>query len=371
MATPEHIARSITDHQNTHHMDMAEVVPLHPHQIDGDFFETSIRSTELLASEPRWVRETMFGEGKGDKDRIRRTGFIDVLDHPHLVRVSEPQPGLVADGAPIKHRILLPGWTEVADGGTAKKLHDAVARANPDERTVTIATDGMSVHGHALAYSQAIERPFHGMAQARQHITKRLAGDAPVEVIGTSMGSVLALMTALHNIHTDDQNKVNIVGLKFLSPGIIASQIPKHEAFRPSLDSTAGRIGTFVKFLGHMGVDSIRESARHPADALDAVLGFMAVSAAIAKEPDKATAVLGNLLQLMEGTPWENIKTVAEHYPITVITGSKDTLREEAQLETLKAMYPHSFNFKIVRGKGHAMSLAAHKTAAALNAITH
>jgi pimeloyl-ACP methyl ester carboxylesterase len=229
----------------------------------------------------------------------------------------------------------------------------------------------MSVHGYALAYRQAIERPFADMAQARQQIAKRLAGDAPIEIIGTSMGSVLALMTALHNINTDNQNKVNIVGLKFLSPGIIASQIPEHEAFRPSLDTTAGRIGTFVKFLGHMGVDSVREGIRHPAEALDAVLGFMAVSAAIAKEPDKATAVLGNLLQLMEGTPWESIKTVAEHYPITVITGSKDTLREEAQLKALKSMYPHSFNFKIVNGKGHAMSLAAHKSAAALSAVAH
>jgi pimeloyl-ACP methyl ester carboxylesterase len=120
-----------------------------------------------------------------------------------------------------------------------------------------------------------------------------------------------------------------------------------------------------------MSVDSIREGLRHPNEAAEAMLGLIAVGAAIAREPDKATAVFGNLLQLLEGTPWESIKTVAEHYPVTVIAGEKDPLREEAQLAALKAMYPHSFTYKIVRGKGHAMSLAAHKTAAALNTISH
>jgi pimeloyl-ACP methyl ester carboxylesterase len=361
MATPEYIANSFSQQPDTRNHEMADVLPLVPRQFDGDFLND--------VGEPSWVRETMFGDTPNDKDRVRRTGFIELDGHPHLIRVSEPHPGMASGLDVVKHRILLPGWTEAGDCGTAKRLHDAIALANPDHRTITIATDGMSVHGHALEYRKAIVRPFGNMAAARQQIGKRLAGDAPVELIGTSMGSVLALMTALHNIKTAEPHQLNIVGLKFLSPGILASRVPKHEEFRPSLDSTVGRVGTFLKFLGHMSVDGPREGIKHPKEALHAVLGVLTVGAAICKEPDKGTAIFGNLLQLMEGTPWESIKTVAEHYPIHVITGSKDPLREVAQLETLQNLYPGKFTYKVVDGKGHSMTLAAHKTAAALNAL--
>jgi alpha-beta hydrolase superfamily lysophospholipase len=304
---------------------------------------------------PDWVRVTEFPGVDGM--RTRRTGYIRVgSSEPHLLRLSEPDPAY-ADNSDTPFEALFPGWTEVIEGGISGAWHETVASENPGQYTVSFATDGVSLHGKPLSHGRALGRQFPKMAAERQQIIRHLAGpEAPVILTGTSMGAVLAVFTA----HANSQAvaKANIRGLRLLSPGVIAADVPPEEAFRlVPIETTAQRLSVLQHFLGHIGMDAARESVHHPREAAGALAGVIATAATCFMHPEKATAMTGNLLQLLQGTPWQTLTEVAASYKISVLTGEQDPVAEIRQWEALRAKYPDNIRLKVVPGKGHAMSL--------------
>lgn len=333
------------------------VLPLNPEQLSLD------------VSEPVWVRETPFEGITGT--RLRKTGFMEVDGYRHLIRMSEPDAFFTDDSeSVVPYHFHLPGLGEVADAGAAMYLHDAIASAHPGQHTVSIATDGISIHGNSLPYNQAIRRQFTDMARDRQRIISHLAGpEIPVTITGTSMGSILTVLTAWQNLQAQGSDSVNINKLHLLSPGVVACDVPTDEVFREtSLEETKARVLMFAKFLGHMGIDAVREGIRHPKEAAGALLGIAATATTCVTKSDKAAAMAGNVLQIMEGTPWQTLKEVAEHYPIYVSTGSRDTVRELEQWHALQKLYPQNVHLQVLPGKDHAMSLDARGTAQRLTA---
>jgi len=290
-------------------------------------------------------------------DRVRRTGFVTIDGHRHLIRLSEPDPSSVGHGVDAPLYAILPGLTEAADGITRHGQY-AAASVHPDRRVLTIATDGVSVHGDSLPFGEALNHPFAGMALARQRLLTHLAGPkAPVILLGRSMGSVLATLTAGQNLLAT--SKFSLAGIQLLSPGVVAVDVPAHEAFRSPLESFPARVGALTRFLGHVGADLCREAPRHPVEAIEALGSIAALGVACALDANRAAAMGGNLRQLMGGVPWASIKSVAAAYKVAVLTGSRDSVGEVKQWQTLQKLYPNNVSLRVLAGKGHIMSLDA------------
>jgi pimeloyl-ACP methyl ester carboxylesterase len=301
------------------------------------------------------VHETQFAGDSGP--RMRRTGFIEVGGYPHLVRVSEPD-GHDPD-TPVVHNFHFLGLGEVPERGMGKRVHDALASARPSERTVSIATDGVNMHGYALPRGGTRRRQFADMASDRQRIMASLAGtESPVDVTGVSMGSILAVLTAHQNMHTPEGQQMNVRRLNLLSPGVFTSDVPKEETFRPhSLEPIHNRVLTFAAFLGHLSIDAVREGFHHPDARAESLRGALAMLEACTLRSGRAAAVGGNVLQIMTGIPWGVLKEVAAEYPMHVLTGSKDTARETEQWNALQRFYPNNVHLEVLSGRGHTMIL--------------
>ncbi len=298
-----------------------------------------------------------------DGNRTTRTGTIEVDGYNHLVRISEANPDLVDSYSPSPHRFIFGGLTEASDTGAAKALHDTYAIIHPNEVTVSIATDGVSVHGEALPASKALHNPFLKMAADRRRMIIKLAGrEAPVSITGRSMGSVIALYAAYENLLAEERQSFNLESSHWLSPGIIAVDIPESESFRQSLDGKAAKLKLFGDFLRHVAVDCSREGINHPLQSAEAVTGILSMYSAYIKSPTKLAAVAGNLNQLKEGVPYHIIKLVASNTKVVVTAGDKDPVADPELMFRLQELYPNTFSFTQVKG-GHLYSVATHSRA--------
>ncbi|HSX05310.1 MAG TPA: hypothetical protein VLF69_02490 [Candidatus Saccharimonadales bacterium] len=336
--------------------------PEHATTFPANLAVTTGETAPLDIGEPTWTEEQRFKGPSGPRSRVRLTGHLALGgDRPHLISVSEPDPSLVGAGTAAPLRVIFPGWTEAADGFT-RHLHDAAAADRPGSRTLTIATDGVSINGPALPYRAAVTRTFTEMARDRLAIISHFAAGGAVTFLGRSMGAVLAMRTAELHLQASPGTLFPLAELQLLSPGVIAADVPEEVTFRSPLDTMPQRLKMFVEFLGHVGADVVRESARHPVEAVKAGRTIVALAAACGHDTRKAAAIGGNLLQLWAGIPWKSIVSVAANYPISVLTGSKDTVREVEQWQTLQGMYPHNVRLRVLGGKGHIMSLDAIRT---------
>jgi pimeloyl-ACP methyl ester carboxylesterase len=337
---------------------LADIIPISPSSIQKGFLERAEEAGVV------WVRETQFGEEDGPQDRIRRTGFIAINGYLHLLRVSEAHDDYVKPDEPVATSVMLHGLSEFADTGTAKNLHDEFALANTGKRTVSIATNGVSVHGKPLGVTEALSKTLVEMAHERIEIVSQLFGEDPVDLVGTSMGTIISTHSANHNLQLQEDKRINLTGLTFISPGVVACDVDKHERFRLMPESELTRAFILARFFLHMAVDSEREAFSNPRGMLAAVKGIAKSAVAVAQEPAKGLAVLGNLNAVRPGTPWEVLKRVAENYPIHVITGTKDPLREEAQWQALQKLHPENVKITLVPNKGHCLSANPKGTAA-------
>lgn len=322
------------------------------------------RGSVVGVGQPVYPHSRTFAGGS----RIRMTGFIPVHGEHYLVRVSEPDPDQVEDPASVPINYIMPGWTEYIDAkGPAKDLHDEVADATPGSRTVSVANDGLSIHGQALPPQEALNRGFPHMADARLRIAAHYAGSGIVDVYGRSMGTILSVHMAKRNLDATPGHGLVIPRLNFISPGLVSTEVHESERFRkkdPETDLEKALLT--AEFLGHMAADSSREALLHPGRALRAAMGYSALGVAMARQPGKALAILGHYRQMTPGTPWEMVKAVSEAHDIHIRVGDKDTVRETEQYKKLQELYPDRVRLDIHEGKGHAMSMNPKSIVAAL-----
>lgn len=334
---------------------------LNPHQTDEDFLFTQ--------DDMRFLSELgdvyFFDEEPVDEGaRSRKLGLIEHEGYAHLVVVTKADPRHVKNPKKTPVRMHFPGWTEVVDGGTGLDFHDALALHHPDETIVSVATDGVNLHGEALPVAEAVKRSFAQMAKARLLIAKYFAGNSGVKVDAISMGCIPAVLMAELNLLIPEDERINIEQMNFYSSGVVATGVHESETFRKQIESPVERIKYLGGFFLHVGADFTREAVRHPLHTAKAAKGYADLAVATVKEPRIGLAITGNFINMQPGVPFETLKHVAEHTKLRRYSGERDSLKEDEQWQRLKILFPQNVTAVEVPGKGHAMSVHAGKTVA-------
>jgi pimeloyl-ACP methyl ester carboxylesterase len=260
-------------------------------------------------------------------------GTIDVDGRQHFVRLTEARRVSAMDDT---HTVLmLPGFTEMVDRGSARNLHDAVVGHYPYSRVLSIATDGVGLPCRRLGWREGLELNFDTMASDRLAIAERLH-TGPVTMINVSMGTVIGLQLALCNLREQRVELEHIVNHSH-------AQVPLSHVPRDMV----------ARFLPHIAIDSAHEVARRPGPLLDHALGSLAILAT------HWPSYLGNIKNLLTGTSPADMYKVAEQVPTTYISGDRDPLAQRELLMRLQQALPGQINVVLLSGRGHASSTNA------------
>lgn len=296
---------------------------------------------------------------------------VSVYGRNQMVLVTEPDPKTKGDSDETVNNVLLNGLTEMADCGSARSWHREVARRHPDRRTITLPTPSVSHSGHHLSIIDSYRRTLEETANENLHLIPKITGNAPINLVGVSLGSYVATLMAEQNLAANEHSQVNMSGLRLVSPAVGARNVSEDESFRNISDDA------FVeemkdRFFKHMPIDVLRMAVKHPEELAEcmAILGAYALGPH--KLPNRLAAIVGGFNGVAQGIEWSTIKHVAEEYETHVLGGEHDPLVQEQipQWQRIKKTAPRTLLW-VVQGAGHAMTVNARGTADHLARMEH
>lgn len=289
--------------------------------------------------------------------------MVPIDGRKQLVLITEPTQESANNNNPTVNNILLNGLTEIAQFGSASAWHKEMALRNPDRRTITIPTPGLNHGGHGLSIADGYRRTLEQTASENLRMLVRIIGDNPSDIVGTSLGSDVAVRMAEQNLAANEHSKVNLRILKLVSPAVGARDVDESESFRDVSDED------FVaemkdRFFRHMPVDVLRMALKHPEESAECLAVLGAYALGIHRLPHRLAAIAGNFNGVTEGIEWSTIKQVASEYETHVLGGELDPLVQEQipQWQVIKKTAPRTLLW-LAKGMGHAMTVDAHGTA--------
>lgn len=284
--------------------------------------------------------------------------------HERTLLLTEPDENLTDDADQAVNTVLMPGLTEM-DIGSAYLLHQAIARRHPERRTITVMTPGVCLNAKPLSFAEGYSRELDVTAEENLNLLKWMLKNGPTSLVGTSLGSVIATKMAVKNQAANGYEQINATGVKLLSPAVGAKNVIE-EGVEVEADASNRELvaKTTQDFFEHIPIDAIRMAIKHPEEAGRCMAVLGAYLAEPHKLPNRAAAMIGNLLGVQQGVEWEDLKGVAENYNLHVLGGELDPLviTTEPQWKALCALVPGT-KFWVLEGAGHAMTMNAHGTA--------
>ncbi len=286
---------------------------------------------------------------------------IEVDGQQRLALITESD----SDGgsAPISN-VLVVGLSEL-DIGSSVILHKAVARRQPERHTISVMTPGVTMGGGTLSLSEGLSRPLDLTAAENIKVLTRLIDDGPANLVGTSLGSYIAMLMAEQNLAAGDDPLINLSGIKLVSSAVGARNVDAAERFSDMDASDKEFIADMTgRFFGHMPGDIGRMVVRHPERAGECAAALAAYALAPHKLLHRAAAMTGNLRGVQEGIEWDVIKAIASAYAIHVLGGELDPLMQEQlpQWLAIRKSVPET-SIRVIRGRGHAMTMHGDETA--------
>jgi hypothetical protein len=357
--------------------ELAPIIPLDPSPPEEGFLYDELSYRKLLSADPLsvvgglWrgvnrIRSCMLGDGPEHSDPIPKRVFLPYNGHDHLFLVTDPAPEAGVNADEASNAVFKPGLTELADSGSALRLHVAYAKQHPDRRVITEATKGMSHTGKAVSGAEIAGRRIDTMAGESLYLLPRLTRDGAIEVNGTSLGTRSAVSMAEQNLAADHATQLNITRLTLIASAVVACKIEGSENFRdPDLDEDEYRQDLSKRFQVHIAEDFLRMARTHPVDILSCWPNIAAyVLAHPAKSYSRARAIAADYGNVKEGVPWSTLKQVASGVDIRILGGSRDPLiqEQEPQWAALDGLFPGQIKQSTIQGMGHLMSAAARDT---------
>lgn len=364
--------------------DTAAVLPFDPSQAEEGFLFDQLRTHKLLTADPlgvvggAWrglhrIKAQILGCQAPHSDPVPKRVFLPYDGHDHLFLVTDPDPELGGDPDEAANALFKPGLSELADSGSALRLHVAYALRHPEQRVITEATKGMSHTGKTVASGDISQRRIEAMAADSLEMLPRLTRDGATEIFGTSLGTTGAVSIAEQNLAAGETARLDLRRLNLIASAVIAAKIEGPDNFRdPDLDEHKYRHDLSKRFQLHVIDDFIRMSASHPIDILSC---WPQVGAYVLAHPRKTYSRLlsmaADYANVKEGTPWESLKNVVEGVDIRVLGGSRDPLiqEQERQWDTLEDMFPGRITRHTVAGMGHLLTAAAAETVGHLDSM--
>lgn len=265
----------------------------------------------------------------------------------HTVWHTEPQ----GSGQPKLIIAAKPGWGEIIESGLGKALHLALCDELPEARVVSHATHGVGKASQRIPFKELSKHGMDKIAEQGLELLSVVGNDAPLVVIGASMGTVI--ISDLLNLNIDKGEPVDIAGVVHYGTALVDPTRAKRDmgvSFVPALIKDIGK-ELFIKTPPRK------------------ILGKLVMLAASRPSLSDLPPMVRQGMDLFHGTPQAEIEKVVARYPTAVITGTKDPLAQIPMWDELGSRYP-SLLLKLVEGRGHGIILnpeeAARKIAATL-----
>ena len=282
--------------------------------------------------------------------RLRRTLDVQLDCVTHSTRITEPEAEYRARTQPLDTIVMLHGYTEMIDAGTGKNLHDALAPHFPDQRLISIATDGVGRYCQRVGWKEGLSKDFTKMAIDRHRLVNVLKGSGRITLLDVSMGSVIGIELLAYNT----QLKTGQLSEQATDPWLDIAAVIHHS----SAQVPPGRVipDMVMRFLPHIYRDTRRVSTTmsRPAQGI--------VQTAIAY-PRSLPALAGNLVQLLRGTNPEKVLATALAYPTGYISGQHDPLAQNDDRLRMAQRHPGQVITYVKPGAGHADCLDAQAAA--------
>jgi pimeloyl-ACP methyl ester carboxylesterase len=380
MATPDTL-NAPPGHEAGPQQAGADVLPFPPHLTDGDFFDPGYtlvpaREQGSFFSPNRLARFQLgvtVGLGKAALDvachyseNIIDIGgkperrFFEVDGAERVALVTEPDPATDVNPEEAVNEILVLGLSEM-DIGSGLLFHKAKAKRHPERRIVSLTTPGVDLTGETLSVAEGFDRSLDVTAAENMKIAREIAGDNPANISAVSMGTFITMRMAAKNLVAGRKSMVNLDRLELTSPAIGARNVPETERFQ-ELDAADKELidKATDEFFRHMPGNIWEIAKTHPEKAAQCGAVVMAYLLEPHKLVNRGAAIAGNLRSVQEGIEWEDMKAVAQTYPMHILGGELDPLMQQqlAQWLAVKEAAPTT-RIRLMQGLGHAMTVDA------------
>ncbi len=268
--------------------------------------------------------------------RVHTTYTIELSEHQHGMEITRP-----VSGDPTFTLLSLPGFTEHGKGGIRKKMHSHLSYTFPEAQIISIDSNGIGTTGDRYDYRNRHDHGLEAMGQQRLDLILALAGNMPVFVQGTSMGTVISHRLAKANIERAPDQKVDLRGLLWLSPALVdPSRIVKDMV---------------IKFPLGIALDLAKELSYKTSPAALVALGRLARKHDF--HPADLPAMLHQVVELLAGTPEAEVAAVVSKVPTVVVSGERDSLTQIDMFRDLEAKYPDTLSLELIKGRGHGLAM--------------
>lgn len=307
----------------------------------------------------RTLGRSMFGR----EDRLtERTEPVVLTNNGrnHLYIVTEPLDG---DPDTARNSVLIPGLTEIADrGGSASRVHNEYANMFSNRRVISCITEGMSHSGELRRKYPGEQRRLEHMAGDTMRLLPKLTRNGPMEFVATSLGSRTSMHIAEQNLAANPHEMINLERMKLVASAVIACNVPPAERFYTK-KTTDDRMRAELtrKFITHICPELGRMTLYNPIETAECSGIITEYVLNPKKAPARLRAIIDDFHDVQEGIDWQVLKQISANYKIMVLGGSRDPLVQWQipQWAALSGMYPGNITQRVLKGKGHLMSVDA------------
>lgn len=349
--------------------ELAPVIPLGPSPTERGFSFRNLLPSPTLPVRIIGRAATNIAERvllPTDSDRETHKVVIPHHGGERLLVVTEPDPETGVDVNVTTNKYIRPGLMELGDSGSSFRLHQEVAEAFPDERIITEPTPGISHWGQVWTADEIASRRIDVMAGESLGYLKTVTKDGLIELLGTSLGSVIVVSMIEQNLSANDSRMLNINAATLLSSAVMATEVAEEENFRnPNIDEEIYRQELTRKFNEHVLIDAARMTGSNPVDMVECAAA-MVVSYLLQphKGHSRARVINTDFNNVKEGVKWSTLKQIVPVTKIRVLNGERCPLaqEQEPQWAKLDELSPGQIQHRLVPGKGHLMTADAHGT---------
>ncbi len=288
--------------------------------------------------------EVLRTEVVNDREHHYIRGVVDGFEHRGwYTPPSETDSGLTV--------AVKPGWGEIVDDGIGWELHRRLAKTLPSVALFSHETDGMGSYATHMGIRRLMSHGLDEMSEQGLELLRRVSDDRRLVVAGISMGTVILNRIMDRNIEAG--MPVNIEGALYLAPAAVD---PRHVfrdmglRFFPGLSLDIGRelITTDRRYIGQLCLSLVRS---RPSLANLLPLGKQGID-------------------LLRGTPDEEVEMVLDNYPIDVIVGENDSVGQAGRWLTRAEDHPN-LRVHVLRGRGHGIAIKPYEQARKMGAIIY
>lgn len=253
--------------------------------------------------------------------------------------------------------VMFPGLMEL-EVGSAYRLHVSMAKTFPERKIISLMTPGISFTGSSMPINDGISRSLFKTAEENLPIVNEFAGGESIKLVGTSLGSAMAVHLAVLN---QKHNTLNVSGIDLLSPAVGVRHVNYDQLNMPALpDATdTESVNEITRdFYKHMVVEGFRMCLKHPEGSGEVTVASLSYMLHPHKLINRAATIAGNLKAVQYGIENEELIKLAQQIPFHVLGGA-DCPVVQATLPSLVALKKQAPNTKLwlVKDVGHAMTI--------------